>query len=157
MKKIIEYLSSYFRSETEVITKKLNSMVIDYNKLKNSNVVLNSVEPNIITSIENMEKLLKNDFLKDVIIEVPNIMESSYKEIKVLYWFTNDYEKIKDLNGTVKKFIQLSNIIIKNYEALKSNKKEGEYYKYNIRRLQPYIINIVEIRKSLLNVDKEYK
>lgn len=157
MKKIIEYLSSYFRSETEVITKKLNSMVIEYNKLKNSNVVLNSVEPNIITSIENMEKLLKNDFLKDVIIEVPNIMESSYKEIKVLYWFTNDYEKIKDLNGTVKKFIQLSNNLIKNYEALKSNIKEGEYYKYNIRRLQPYIINIVEIRKSLLNVDKEYK
>ena len=34
MKKIIEYLSSYFRSETEVITKKLNSMVIEYNKLK---------------------------------------------------------------------------------------------------------------------------
>ena len=157
MKKIIVYLSSYFRTETEVITKKLNRMVIDYNKLKNSNVVLNSVEPNIITSIENMEKLLKNDFLKDVIIEVPNIMESSYKEIKVLYWFTNDYEKIKDLNGTVKKFIQLSNNLIKNYEALKSNKKEGEYYKYNIRRLQPYIINIVEIRKSLLNVDKEYK
>ena len=61
MKKIIEYLSSYFRSETEVITKKLNSMVIDYNKLKNSNIVLNSVEPNIITSIENMEKLLKLD------------------------------------------------------------------------------------------------
>ena len=82
MKKIIEYLSSYFRSETEVITKKLNSMVIEYNKLKNSNVVLNSVEPNIITSIENMEKLLKNDFLNDVIIEVPNIMERSYKEIK---------------------------------------------------------------------------
>ncbi len=157
MKKIIEYLSSYFRSETEVITKKLNRMVIDYNKLKNSNVVLNSVEPNIITSIENMEKLLKNDFLKDVIIEVPNIVESNYKEIKVLYWFTDNYEKIKDLNSTVKKFIQLSNNLIKKYEDLKANKMEGNYYKYNIRRLQPYIINIVEIRKSLLNVDKEYK
>ena len=157
MKKIIEYLSSYFRSETEVITKKLNSMVIDYNKLKNSNVVLNSVEPNIITSIENMEKLLKNDFLKDEAIDVPNIVESNYKEIKILYWCTDDYNKIKDLDSTIKKFVKLSNDLITKFEALKFIKVGGHYYKYNIRRLQPYIINIVEIRKSLLNVDKEYK
>jgi hypothetical protein len=50
----------------------------------------------------------------------------------------------------------LSNELIKKYELMVKYRNEDVEYKYNIRALQPYIINLVSIRKCLLDIYKEY-
>ena len=46
--------------------------------------------------------------------------------------------------------------LIKKYELMVKYRNEDVEYKYNIRALQPYIINLVSIRKCLLDIYKEY-
>ena len=73
-----------------------------------------------------------------------------------IYYLSNDNKKIPDLNIVIKEFMLLSNELIKKYELMVKYRNDDVEYKYNIRALQPYIINLVSIRKCLLDIYKEY-
>lgn len=152
MRKIIDFLTSYFKTDNDIITGKLIKLKYNYELLKDVTMDLIVVDGDIIKANSIIEKIIKYDFLEDIEIPVPNITEASYKKVRLLYWATDDLTKLSDLDKEIKRFINLSNDLINKFNALKFKNPNGNFYKYNIRRLQPYIINIVEIRKSLLLV-----
>ena len=153
---IISKLLNFFKSDNEIDADNLKKIVYDYTFFKDDYSTVSVIDKDIKISIDTIKKINEFDFLADDIIEVQDIKESSYKTVRFFYWLTNDMEKFEDLDTVIKDYINCSSLLITKFNALRFIAENNKYRKYNIRRLQPYIINIVEIRKSLLSVYKEF-
>ena len=128
-----------------------------YSDIKDINIKYEFIDKDIITSIQKIKLLLKNNFNNGSDLEdIPKVRSVDYVNQKIIYYLSNDNKKIPDLNIVIKEFMLLSNELIKKYELMVKYRNEDVEYKYNIRALQPYIINLVSIRKCLLDIYKEY-
>lgn len=128
-------------------------IVYNYKKLKTFNKEMDFILPDIIAYNNNLELILKdNDFLKDV--DYKHIIKISAETIskkELYYWCSNNDKKLEDVNKEIHLFLNLSETFIKNFYLLKKIKQNDNLYKFNIRLLQPYIINLESIREVLKN------
>lgn len=123
-----------------------------YKLLKESDKILDFILPDIIAYNNNIKKILKdNNFLEDS--EYKHIIKISSETItnkKIYYWCSNKGKKIDNVDKEIKEFLKLSNEFIKRFNTLKNIKQNDNLFKFNIRLLQPYIINLETIREELL-------
>ncbi len=123
-----------------------------YKLLKESDKILDFILPDIIAYNNNIKKILKdNNFLEDS--EYKHIIKISSETIsskKIYYWCSNHGKRLDNLDKEIIEFLKLSNEFIKRFNTLKNIKQNDNLFKFNIRLLQPYIINLETIREELL-------
>jgi len=155
--KLLYNLKLKFKSKEELLTEEVLTFNFKYSDIKDINIKYEFIDKDIITSIQKIKLLLKNNFNNGSDLEdIPKVRSVDYVNQKIIYYLSNDNKKIHDLNIVIKEFMLLSNELIKKYELMVKYRNEDVEYKYNIRALQPYIINLVSIRKCLLDIYKEY-
>lgn len=137
--------------------KKIKSMFIkenieyNYSYIKSISKVLDFYLPDIVSYNKNLKLLLNNNnFLEDAEYQhVIKISAETHKRLELLYWCTNGNKKLDDLNKEVQTFLSLSKEVITKFNTMKVIKQNDNLFKFNIRTLQPYIINLENIRKEL--------
>lgn len=152
-KKILEMISYYFADEFKKQSILLNKKIYTYKVLRVNPKNIYFISKDIIAFNKNLTLLLKdNDFespddLKHV-IKVNNNLQ-----LKSIYlWSTDNNSTLNNLDVVIKEFISLSEELLRRHSMLVKYKKGVIEYQFNIRLLQPYITNIVDIRRCLLEI-----
>lgn len=153
LSKFIEKMSLYFKSTNEIISYKLTIQKYDYPTIRRYPKKIPFINTNIIKYNQNLKEILKNNFdLPDDYVSVKKVNTEYLHTKTLLLWMTNDDKPIDNLDSAVKEFILLSNELLRKYDVLIKYKKDVADYRFNIRMIQPYIINLVDIRKVLLDI-----
>lgn len=152
-KKILEMISYYFADEFKKQSILLNKKIYTYKVLRVNPKNIYFISKDIIAFNKNLTLLLKdNDF------ESPDDFKHVIKvnnnlQLKSIYlWSTDNNSTLNNLDVVIKEFISLSEELLKRHSMLVKYKKGVIEYQFNIRLLQPYITNIVDIRRCLLEI-----
>lgn len=152
-KKILEMISYYFADEFKKQSILLNKKIYTYKVLRVNPKNIYFISKDIIAFNKNLTLLLKdNDF------ESPDDFKHVIKvnnnlQLKSIYlWSTDNNSTLNNLDIVIKEFISLSEELLKRHSMLVKYKKGVIEYQFNIRLLQPYITNIVDIRRCLLEI-----
>jgi hypothetical protein len=152
-KKILEMISYYFADEFKKQSLLLNKKIYTYKLLRVNPKSIYFITKDIITFNKNLKLLLKdNDF------ESPDDFKHVIKvnnnlQLKSIYlWSTDNNSTLDNLDFIIKEFISLSEELLRRHSMLVKYKKGVIEYQFNIRLLQPYITNIVDIRRCLLEI-----
>lgn len=145
MKNIINKLLSYFKKDTFIFT---------YEVLKKDNKKISFIIDNIVDFNNHMELVLKdNDFILDKEYKhILKISEDKIKTFRLIYWVTNKGNILTNPDSEIKRFLSLTDEMLKKFYILKQYKSDDNSYKFNIRLIQPYIINIELIKGVLLEI-----
>lgn len=152
-KKILEMISYYFADEFKKESMLLKNKIYTYKLLRANTKDVYFISKDIITFNKNLRLLLKdNDFESSEdfkhIIKVNNNLQ-----LKSIYlWSTDNNSTLNNLDEVIKEFISLSEELLRKHSILIKYKKTVIEYQFNIRLLQPYITNIVDIRRCLLEI-----
>lgn len=152
-KKILEMISYYFADEFKKQSILLNKKIYTYKVLRVNPKNIYFISKDIIAFNKNLTLLLKdNDF------ESPDDFKHVIKvnnnlQLKSIYlWSTDNNSTLNNLDFIIKEFISLSEELLRRHSMLIKYKKGVIEYQFNIRLLQPYITNIVDIRRCLLEI-----
>lgn len=152
-KKILEMISYYFADEFKKQSILLNKKIYTYKVLRVNPKNIYFISKDIIAFNKNLTLLLKdNDF------ESPDDFKHVIKvnnnlQLKSIYlWSTDNNSTLNNLDVVIKEFISLSEELLRRHSMLVKYKKGVIEYQFNIRLLQPYITNIVDIRRCLLEI-----
>lgn len=152
-KKILEMISYYFADEFKKQSVLLNKKIYTYKVLRVNPKNIYFISKDIIAFNKNLTLLLKdNDF------ESPDDFKHVIKvnnnlQLKSIYlWSTDNNSTLNNLDVVIKEFISLSEELLRRHSMLVKYKKGVIEYQFNIRLLQPYITNIVDIRRCLLEI-----
>ena len=152
-KKILEMISYYFADEFKKQSILLNKKIYTYKVLRVNPKNIYFISKDIIAFNKNLTLLLKdNDF------ESPDDFKHVIKvnnnlQLKSIYlWSTDNNSTLNNLDVVIKEFISLSEELLRRHSMLIKYKKGVIEYQFNIRLLQPYITNIVDIRRCLLEI-----
>lgn len=152
-KKILEMISYYFADEFKKQSILLNKKIYTYKVLRVNPKNIYFISKDIIAFNKNLTLLLKdNDF------ESPDDFKHVIKvnnnlQLKSIYlWSTDNNSTLNNLDIVIKEFISLSEELLRRHSMLVKYKKGVIEYQFNIRLLQPYITNIVDIRRCLLEI-----
>ena len=152
-KKILEMISYYFADEFKKQSILLNKKIHTYKVLRVNPKNIYFISKDIIAFNKNLTLLLKdNDF------ESPDDFKHVIKvnnnlQLKSIYlWSTDNNSTLNNLDIVIKEFISLSEELLRRHSMLVKYKKGVIEYQFNIRLLQPYITNIVDIRRCLLEI-----
>lgn len=152
-KKILEMISYYFADEFKKQSILLNKKIYTYKVLRVNPKNIYFISKDIIAFNKNLTLLLKdNDF------ESPDDFKHVIKvnnnlQLKSIYlWSTDNNSTLNNLDVVIKEFISLSEELLRRHSILVKYKKGVIEYQFNIRLLQPYITNIVDIRRCLLEI-----
>ena len=152
-KKILEMISYYFADEFKKQSILLNKKIYTYKVLRVNPKNIYFISKDIIAFNKNLTLLLKdNDF------ESPDDFKHVIKvnnnlQLKSIYlWSTDNNSTVNNLDVVIKEFISLSEELLRRHSMLVKYKKGVIEYQFNIRLLQPYITNIVDIRRCLLEI-----
>lgn len=152
-KKILEMISYYFADEFKKQSILLNKKIYTYKVLRVNPKNIYFISKDIIAFNKNLTLLLKdNDF------ESPDDFKHVIKvnnnlQLKSIYlWSTDNNSTLNNLDVIIKEFISLSEELLRRHSMLVKYKKGVIEYQFNIRLLQPYITNIVDIRRCLLEI-----
>lgn len=126
-------------------------VIYSYDKLIKDFVSVDIVLPDIITYNKNINKILtNNNLLEDTEYKfIPKISNETIKNTVIYCWCTDNGKKLEDVNKEIQLFLSLSEELIKQFNTLKRLKQNDNLFKFNIRQLQPYIINLENIREVL--------
>lgn len=143
--KLIKKIKSFLKDDNFIYT---------YEILKKDKKDIKFIIGNIIEFNNNLENILKdNDFIKDKEYKhILKISEDKITSTRVLYWVTDKGKIINNPDVEIKRFLLLSEELLKRFFILKKHKGDDNNFKFNIRLLQPYIINIELIKGVLLEI-----
>lgn len=148
MKIIIEYLKNLFKKDPYNIIKK---ETINYKYIKSKDITVSTIMPDIKSYNKHLKKVLENDIFNS--IEYKNIKQVSENKLyysKLLYFCSDNGKMLSNVDIEVKEFFLLTDKLILEFNRLKKYKSDVIDYKFNIRLLQPYIINIESIRRCFI-------
>lgn len=144
-KKLIGKIKSFFIKDKIIYT---------YDKIRSVNKELTFLLDDIVKYNKHLDLLLKsNNFLED--LEYKNVLKISNDRIFVkdlLYWCSDKNKVLDNLDKEVHTFLKLSEELITKFNLLKELKKNEVEFKFNIRLIQPYIINLESIRGCIMKI-----
>lgn len=144
LKEAIEYFKNLFKKDKYEFIKKEK---INYNYIKTIDVNIGFILPDIILYNKHLKKLLENDIFNDFEYRHIKAITANTLVYKNLLWWCSDNGKVlNNLDKEIKQFFLLTDELIFEFNRLKKFKGNNPDYKFNIRQLQPYIINIETIR-----------
>lgn len=142
---ILKYVKLFFGKKKIIYT---------YDKIRSVNKELTFLLDDIVKYNKHLDLLLKsNNFLED--IEYKNVLKISNDRIFVkdlLYWCSDKNKVLDNLDKEVHTFLKLSEELITKFNLLKEIKKNEVEFKFNIRLIQPYIINLESIRGCIMKI-----
>ncbi len=127
--------------------------VYTYDKLIKDRTNIDVILPDIVSYNKNISKILSNNnILEDTDYKfVPKISSETIKTTILYCWCVDtNGKRLLDLNKEIYLFLNLSEELIKQFNIMKKLKENDNLFKFNIRQLQPYIINLEDIRKELM-------
>ena len=127
--KLLYNLKLKFKSKEELLTEEVLTFNFKYSDIKDINIKYEFIDKDIITSIQKIKLLLKNNFNNGSDLEdIPKVRSVDYVNQKIIYYLSNDNKKIPDLNIVIKEFMLLSNELIKKYELMVKYRNEDVEY-----------------------------
>lgn len=119
--------------------------------IRDHKAIVEIVLPDILSYNKNIEKILNNNnLLEDTEYKfIPKINAETTRTNMLYSWCTDHGRRLEDVNKEIQKFLNLSNELIKQFNTMKKLKQNDNLFKFNIRQLQPYIINLENIRGVL--------
>lgn len=139
-------------------------VVYTYDMLYANNDNFTIVLPNIVSYNKVISNILKdNDLLNDREYKhIPKMNRTTMKSTMLSGWCMNGLvndsvskeQLLKDINKEIKLFLKLSGNLIDQFNKLKEVKKYDNNFKYNIRILEPFILNLGYIRYMFIIKNK---
>ncbi len=119
--------------------------------IRDHKTIIEIVLQDIVTYNKNIEKILNNNnLLEDTDYKfIPKINAETTRTNMLYSWCTDHGRRLDDVNKEIYKFLNLSDELIKQFNTMKKLKQNDNLFKFNIRQLQPYIINLENIREVL--------
>lgn len=119
--------------------------------IRDHKTIIEIVLQDIVTYNKNIEKILNNNnLLEDTDYKfIPKINAETTRTNMLYSWCTDHGRRLDDVNKEIYKFLSLSDELIKQFNTMKKLKQNDNLFKFNIRQLQPYIINLENIREVL--------
>lgn len=119
--------------------------------IRDHKAIVEIVLEDIVTYNKNIEKILNNNnLLEDTDYKfIPKINAETTRTNMLYSWCTDHGRRLEDVNKEIYKFLSLSDELIKQFNTMKKLKQNDNLFKFNIRQLQPYIINLENIREVL--------
>lgn len=119
--------------------------------IRDHKAIIEIVLQDIVTYNKNIEKILNNNnLLEDTDYKfIPKINAETTRTNMLYSWCTDHGRRLDDVNKEIYRFLKLSDELIKQFNTMKKLKQNDNLFKFNIRQLQPYIINLENIREVL--------
>lgn len=119
--------------------------------IRDHKAIVEIVLPDILSYNKNIEKILNNNnLLEDTEYKfIPKINAETTRTNMLYSWCTDHGRRLEDVNKEIQNFLRLSDELIKKFNTMKRLKQNDNLFKFNIRQLQPYIINLENIRGVL--------
>lgn len=119
--------------------------------IRDHKAIVEIVLPDILSYNKNIEKILNNNnLLEDTEYKfIPKINAETTRTNMLYSWCTDHGRRLEDVNKEIQNFLRLSDELIKQFNTMKRLKQNDNLFKFNIRQLQPYIINLENIRGVL--------
>ena len=119
--------------------------------IRDHKAIIEIVLQDIVTYNKNIEKILNNNnLLEDTDYKfIPKINAETTRTNMLYSWCTDHGRRLDDVNKEIYRFLKLSDELIKQFNTMKKLKQNDNLFKFNIRQLQPYNINLENIREVL--------
>ena len=121
---------------------------LNYQQLDNIKEIV-FLHKDVVEYIKALETILNQD-LYNKHLDKYTMLNYSKDSITIKHWFTNKGRLI-DINYEYSLWLELSNKLITEFDKLNRIKKSNTIVSFNIRKLQPYVLNIKEITQHIHN------
>lgn len=121
---------------------------LNYQQLDNIKEIV-FLHKDVVEYIKALDTILNQD-LYNKHLDKYTMLNYSKNSITIKHWFTNNGRLI-DINYEYYKWLELSSRLVSEFDKLNRIKKGNTMVSFNIRKLQPYIVNIKEIKQHIHN------
>ena len=121
---------------------------LNYQQLDNIKEIV-FLHKDIVKYIKALDTMLNQD-LYNKHLDKYAMLSYSKNSTTIKHWFTNNGRLI-DINYEYSKWIELTTWLVSEFDKLNRIKKGNTIVSFNIRKLQPYIVNIKEIKQHIHN------